>query len=87
MVLSDTGDRLATSPAVSPTWFEFPCPSRPKVPSPQHLTVALSRMTHVWSSPDAMSTAVRPVPRPTVGSASPIEAAVVPRFVESPTPS
>jgi hypothetical protein len=58
--------------AVVPTRDVLPEPRRPLPPLPQHFTVELSSMAHVCASPAETASTVRPVPRLTVASASPI---------------
>jgi hypothetical protein len=55
-----------------PTRVVLPEPRRPLPPLPQHFTVELSSMAHVCASPAETASTVRPVPRLTVASASPI---------------
>jgi hypothetical protein len=59
-------------PALVPTFDVFPEPRRPLPPLPQHFTDALSSIAHVCASPADTASTVRPVPRLTVASASPI---------------
>jgi hypothetical protein len=50
----------------------LPEPRRPLPPLPQHFTVELSSMAQVCASPADTASTVRPVPRFTFASASPI---------------
>ena len=59
-------------PALVPTFDVSPEPRRPLPPLPQHFTDALSSIAHVCASPADTASTVRPVPRLTVASASPI---------------
>ena len=58
--------------ALVPTFDVSPEPRRPLPPLPQHFTDALSSIAHVCASPADTASTVRPVPRLTVASASPI---------------
>ena len=58
--------------ALVPTRVVLPDPRRPLPPLPQHFTVELSSMAQVCASPADTASTVRPVPRFTVASASPI---------------
>ena len=58
--------------AVVPTRDVLPEPRRPLPPLPQHFTDASSSMAHVCASPADTASTVRPIPRFTVASASPI---------------
>ena len=75
---------LITAPALSATKLSPMCnvlvparvvlsdPRRPLPPLPQHFTSALSSMAHVCAPPADTASTLRPVPRLTVASASPI---------------
>jgi hypothetical protein len=58
--------------AVVPTRDVLPDPRRPLPPLPQHFTDASSSMAHVCARPAETASTVRPAPRLTVASASPI---------------
>ena len=58
--------------ALVPTFKLLPEPRRPLPPLPQHFTDASSSMAHVCARPADTASTVRPVPRFTVASASPI---------------
>jgi hypothetical protein len=58
--------------AVVPTRDVLPEPRRPLPPLPQHFTDASSSMAHVCVSPADTASTVRPIPRFTVASTSPI---------------
>jgi len=58
--------------AVVPTRDVLPEPRRPLPPLPQHFTDASSSMAHVCARPAETASTVRPVPRFTVASTSPI---------------
>ena len=66
-------------PALVPTFDVSPEPRRPLPPLPQHFTDALSSIAHVCASPADTASTVRPVPRLTVASASPISPGPSPR--------
>ena len=61
-------------------------PRRPLPPLPQHFTSALSSMAHVCAPPADTASTLRPVPRLTVASASPISPEPSPRSFCEPTP-
>ena len=75
---------LINAPALSATKLSPMCdvlvparvvlsdPRRPLPPLPQHFTSALSSMAHVCAPPADTASTLRPVPRLTVASASPI---------------
>ena len=71
---------------LEPVFNVFPDPRRPLPPLPQHFTAALSSMAHVCATPADTASTLRPVPRSTVGSASPISPKPSPRSVCEPTP-
>ena len=73
--------------AVVPTRVVFPEPRRPLPPLPQHFTVALSSMAQVCASPADTASTVRPVPRFTVASASPISLGASPMSACDPIPN
>ena len=75
------------SPAASPRAAVSPRPSWPSPLSPQHLTLALSSTAQVCAPPVANDSAVRPAPRSTGSSASPIDALERPRSSSAPLPN
>ena len=85
---SSTTSKLSPiSFAPSPTSFELPLPSLPLEPQPQHLIPPVSSLAQVWALPVHTSTAVRPVPRFTVGRWSPISLVLSPMSFLWPNPS
>ena len=66
--------------ALVPTRVVVPEPRRPLPPLPQHFTDASSSMAQVCARPADTASTVRPIPRFTVASASPISLGPSPRL-------
>jgi len=72
--------------ALRPRSLVAPLPSRPLSPSPKHFTFPSSSSAHVWELPVDTARTLRPVPRFTATSASPISAAASPSATVPPEP-
>lgn len=85
----ETAGKSSPMSAPLPTfWAVLPLPSCRALFLPQHLTSPLSSTAHVCLNPHAMAVAVRPVPRSTACSASPMSRLELPiSCTLSPSPS
>ena len=75
-----------SSLVVRPTSISLPMPRRPLDPTPQHTMLSSSRIAHVCAAPAVTERALRPVPRLTAMSESPISPLSSPTEYSLPVP-